>query len=233
MFLDPDLRLDELAFRVSGAKAAFRAHDVPTRESDLTLRDVCREENIPLDDVLGSLRSLADHDELGLGGLVRHILREHHDFERRELPRLKGLSAVVARRVGAAHPELVRLADLVANLADELEAHLLREERVLFPYLVDLERAARGEIEVPRPRFRSLRHPLRIMAAEHSVEDEMITTLRESTEGYACPDDADDTWRELLDGLRALDADLTRHMHLEDGVLYPLALALEERLGVA
>jgi regulator of cell morphogenesis and NO signaling len=233
VFLDPDLRLEELALRVCGAESALRAHSVPLRAADQTLREVCRREQIPLDDVLASLRHLADEEsELGLGGLVRHILREHHDVERREIPRLKRLAAQVARKHGAAHPEASSLAELVGNLADELEAHLAREERVLFPYLLELERAARGEAPLPRPRFGSLRHPLRIMSAEHAVEDELLDELQEATQGYATPPTGDDAWRELVDGLRALDADLTRHMHLEDGVLYPLALALEGQLGV-
>ncbi|MCB9602447.1 MAG: hemerythrin domain-containing protein [Sandaracinus sp.] len=233
MFLDPDLRLQELAFRVCGAEAALHAHAVPLH-ADQTLREVCRREKIPLEEVLQSLRRIAEGEPeaFGIGGLVRHILREHHDVERREVPRLKGLSAMVARRHGASQPALLQLADLVANLNDELEAHLAREERVLFPYLLELERAARGEAPVPRPRFRSLRHPLRIMSAEHAVEEEMLETLRELTEGYSYPPNADDAQRELIDGLRTFDADLTKHMHLEDGVLYPLALALEARLGI-
>jgi regulator of cell morphogenesis and NO signaling len=234
VFLDPDLRLEDLALRVYGAESALRAHAVPLRASDQTLRQVCQREQIPLDDVLASLRRIADEEasEIGLGALVRHILREHHDPERRELPRLKRLAAKVARKHGAAHPEALLLAELVSNLADELEAHLAREERVLFPYLLDLERAARGEAPLPRPPFGSLRHPLRIMSAEHAVEDELLDAVQEATNGYAAPPNGDETWRELVDALRALDADLTRHMHLEDGVLYPLALALEARLGV-
>lgn len=233
VFLDPDLRLQELALRVCGAEAAFHAHALPVTATD-TLREVCRRENIPLDDVLESLQRVAaeEPDLSGIGGLVRHILREHHDLERREMPRLRKLAGRVARRHGAVRPELLQLADLVANLSDELEAHLAREERVLFPYLLELERAARGEVPVPRPRFRSLRYPLQIMSAEHSVEDEMLEALLELTDGYALPPAGDDDWRGLVDGLRALDADLTRHMHLEDGVLYPLALALEARLGI-
>lgn len=234
MFLDPDLRLAELAIRVSGADAALSAHTVPTSERDQTLRELCRRENIPLDEVLDSLRRIAEESdaELGLEGLVRHILREHHDVERRELPRLKRLAATVALRHGATRPELHRLADLVANLGDELEAHLAREEKVLFPYLIELEHAACGLGAMPQPRFRSIRHPLRIMSAEHAVEDELLEALQELTDGYSVPPDADEAWRELVDGLRALDAELTRHMHLEDGVLYPLALALESQLGV-
>lgn len=234
MFLDPDLRLEDLALRVYGAESALRAHAVPLRASDQTLRQVCQREQIPLDDVLASLRRIAEEEasEIGLGALIRHILREHHDPERHELPRLKRLAAKVARKHGAAHPEALLLAELVSNLADELEAHLAREERVLFPYLLDLERAARGEAPLPRPHFGSLRHPLRIMSAEHAVEDELLDAVQEATNGYAAPPNGDETWRQLVDALRALDADLTRHMHLEDGVLYPLALVLEARLGV-
>ena len=111
------------------------------------------------------------------------------------------------------------------------EARAQREkERAERAEAARIEAAAKAGRVRPQAPFSSLRHPLQIMSAEHAVEDSLLESIRALTDGYACPTDADEPWRELIDGLRALDVDLTRHVLLEDGVLFPLALALEEEL---
>lgn len=164
--------------------------------------------------------------------LIQEVLRTHHAVERRELPRLARLAEKVVRRHGGAHPELVQLAEHVQSLADELDSHLDREERVLFPYLMSLVNAARGGGAAASPGFGALRNPVRIMSAEHAVEDELMLAIRSIAADYATPPSADEPWKALLVGLAALDADLSRHMRLEDAVLFPLALELEQRAGI-
>ena len=165
--------------------------------------------------------------------LIDHVLRTHHDLERRELPRLVRLVEKVARRHGGTHTDLVQLAGHVQNLADELESHLDREERVLFPYLMTLVSAARRRVPAATPSFYTLRNPIRIMSAEHAVEDELMAAIRSVADDYATPSHADEAWKTLLEWLAALDAELAQHVLLEDTVLFPLALELEERVGFA
>lgn len=165
--------------------------------------------------------------------LIEHVLRTHHDVERHELPRLVRLAERVARRHGGAHADLIQLASHLRDLADELEAHLEREERVLFPYLMTLVSAARRGQAAPTPGFQTLRNPVRIMSAEHAVEDELMGAIRAVADDYATPPGADEAWRTLLEGLAALDVDLSQHIMLEDTVLIPLALELERRVGFA
>ncbi|MBK7775896.1 MAG: hemerythrin domain-containing protein [Sandaracinaceae bacterium] len=232
MVIDPDLTLEELTLRVGGPGAPLLAEALPRALRHETLRHLCERHDVPLDALVSELRRAVELGpiELGVSALIGHILRDHHDFERHEAPRLAELAGDVARLHGRTRPELIRLSEYTETLADELEAHLAREERVLFPFLLALEAAAKAGGVRPQAPFASLRHPLQIMSAEHAVEDSLLESIRSLTGGYACPADADEPWRELIDGLRALDVDLTRHVLLEDGVLFPLALALEEEL---
>ena len=232
MFIDADLTFEELTVRVGGPGASLLAKALPRALRHETLRELCRRSDVPLGALISELKRAVAMGpiDLGVGALIRHILLNHHDFERNEAPRLAELAASVARVHGRERPELIRLAEDVEGLADELEAHLAREERVLFPFLLALDASAKTQGPRPPAPFDSLRHPLQIMSAEHAVEDSLLESIRELTGGYACPSDADDAWRDLIDGLRALDVDLTRHVLIEDGVLFPLALALEEEL---
>lgn len=233
MVIDPDLTFEELTLRVGGPGAPLLAEALPRAMRHETLRELCQKHDVPLEALVSELKRAVESGpiELGLSALIAHILRDHHDFERHEAPRLAELAGDVARQHGRMQPELIRLAEYTETLADELEAHLAREERVLFPFLLALDAAAKARGARPPAPFDALRHPLQIMSAEHAVEDSLLESIRALTDGYACPTDADEPWRELIDGLRALDVDLTRHVLIEDGVLFPLALALEEELG--
>jgi regulator of cell morphogenesis and NO signaling len=130
---------------------------------------------------------------------------------------------------GEAHPETWTVESLVRRLTEDLAPHMRKEEQVLFPYIVALEEAAlRGG---PRPSscFGSARNPIRMMMAEHDAVGEILAELRAATSGYTLPADACDSFRALYAGLQELENDLRRHIQLENDVLFPGAIRLEER----
>jgi regulator of cell morphogenesis and NO signaling len=52
--------------------------------------------------------------------------------------------------------------------------------------------------------------------------------MRELTNGFTPPPEACNTYRALFAGLAELEEDLHRHIHLENSVLFPQALALSK-----
>jgi regulator of cell morphogenesis and NO signaling len=148
-----------------------------------------------------------DPPEVGLDALIANIVERYHDVHRAEFPEAIRL----ARKVEAAHagrPDVPRgLADHLAMMFDDLEAHQLREERILFPTLLQ------GGCGV-------VRHPIRRMMAEHEDVHRQLETLRALTGGYAPPDGACGSWRGLYAACRKLDEDLVEHMRLENEVLF-------------
>ncbi len=64
---------------------------------------------------------------------------------KRELPRLAEIVTKVATVHGQNHPELNDVRYTFQVLRAELEEHMMKEERVLFPYLRDLERHHHGQ----------------------------------------------------------------------------------------
>jgi len=161
--------------------------------------------------------------------LAEHIVGVHHTFLRRELPRLARLLDKVCGVHGERHPELLAIRETFRDLAAELDPHMDKEEAILFPYIVELDRAARRGGRPPAPFFGSVAHPIAMMEREHERAGAALDAIRDRSGGYALPEDACPSFHDLYAGLLALDGDLRRHIELESGVLFPGAERLEAR----
>jgi regulator of cell morphogenesis and NO signaling len=108
-----------------------------------SLAAACAEHGVDPDDVIRELHGLvggAAHDwaTLGPAQMVDHLQSTHHAYLHTELPRLDALAEKVASVHGARHPELMDVLAAVRELRDDLEPHLLKEERILFPLIREL-----------------------------------------------------------------------------------------------
>jgi len=205
-----------------------------------SLAEVCNESGVGFETIVGEIEtaglepagSETDWATEPLGALIDHILSRFHAGLKDELPRLQALAEKVATVHGANHPEtLPALRDTFGALKTELDAHLEKEERVLFPYVRELETAARGL----RPAFSIplglATGAIGVMEREHEVAGLALRTIHRLTEGFRPPDDACGSFRALYAGLEIFEADLHRHIHLENNVLFPRAMGMERRLG--
>jgi regulator of cell morphogenesis and NO signaling len=154
--------------------------------------------------------------------LADHIEATHHRYLHAELPELDGLAAKVASVHRDRHPEVATVRRLVAELGAELEPHMLKEERVLFPAIRALAGGAR---EFP---FGTVRNPIRMMSLEHDRAGDVLAELRAATDGYRVPDDGCASYRSLYERLERLETDTHWHIHLESNVLFPAAIAVED-----
>lgn len=170
-----------------------------------------------------------DWTSLGPAALVDHLEATHHVYLAEALPRLHALATKVVAVHGERHPELLVVLRLVVDLRDELEPHLMKEERVLFPMIRELAAASR----VPQFHCGTLGNPIAVMGIEHDRAGELLGALRASACNYAVPDDACASYRALYDGLAELEADTHLHIHKENNLLFPAVLALELDLAAA
>jgi regulator of cell morphogenesis and NO signaling len=169
-----------------------------------------------------------------LGVLVDHILEKHHSFTKGQLSRLDGLLTKVEAAHGAKHGEmLARLRRLFDGLHDELDAHLMKEEQILFPAIKGMDAFVHGQGEKPVVHCGSIANPIRQMEVEHDRAGEALAGMRRVTDNYRPPLDACQTFRALYDGLQALEADLHEHIHLENNILFPSAAELEATMTEA
>lgn len=164
-----------------------------------------------------------------LQDLIDHIESRHHTYMKRELPRVEHLIHDVMRAHGAQHGAmLTELNQVFTGLRHEIEMHLAKEEQILFPYVREIESYhERGEA-MPPMHCGTVQNPIRQMEHEHDNAGDALARMRELTNGYQCPPDACGKFQELYAALQEMEADLHEHIHLENNILFPKAVALEE-----
>jgi regulator of cell morphogenesis and NO signaling len=152
-------------------------------------------------------------DEAPLEDLIDHILDAYHRPLDEELPRLEAMAHKVYNVHGEKNPDLfAELLTVYLTLKSELEQHMMKEEQILFPMI----RQGRGAMADG---------PVSVMMHEHDSAGNALRRLRELTNDYQPPEGACTTWRALWHGLAALETAMHEHIHLENNILFPRALA--------
>lgn len=158
--------------------------------------------------------------------LARYIVAQHHGYVRTALPAISSHARKLAEVHGPRNPELVEVADIFDGVSEEMNAHMVKEEQILFPYIAQLAATRRaGLTPFPAP-FGDVGNPIRMLEAEHESAGAAMARIRELTNGYAVPEHGCTTWRVTLQELEAFEADLHAHVHLENNILFPKARAL-------
>lgn len=198
----------------------------------LPLETICHKKGLNVEDVLVRLaefdRQQADKLEkdwsaVTISELVENILNVHHVYTRESLERLTRLVTKVADVHGLSHPELIQIRQLFLGLAMELDMHMEKEERVLFPYSLEIEA---NPVQDHQFHCGSIRNPIRVMLREHEDAGSVLEKIRELTNQYTLPEGACNSYRALYDGMQALEYDLHVHIHKENNILFPKVLTM-------
>ena len=222
MNINPESKVGQIAAEYPLATRVFARHGIDfCCGGGKALGEVCTglglETSVVLTEIQNELaapdRTETRWDQAPLGDLIEHILEAYHKSLKEELPRLE----VMARKVVDVHrdkqPEsLPELLSVYLGLKTELEQHMAKEEQILFPMI----RSGQGAMT---------QGPISVMEHEHDSAGDALKRLRELTNGYEVPQEACNTWRALWHGLAALEASLHQHIHLENNILFPRALA--------
>lgn len=202
-----------------------------------TLDQACVEAKLPIHEVLERLKQSAEAakhsystvnwQQASLADLIANINATHHVFVRSECPRILALTEKVVGVHGKKHPELMQVQDVFAALSEELAVHLMKEEQILFPYVVRLEESAVAGEPAPPAMFGTVMNPIGMMMREHDGAGEALRALRTATHDYTLPEDACISYRTLYQALQGFEADLHQHIHKENNILFPRAAAME------
>lgn len=201
------------------------------------LGQACASAGVDVDDVMEMLAGVGQSNEANdfqnasLPELITHILDTHHVFTKSEMDRLQLLADKVLNAHGGNHPELVHLDELLTRLCDDLKPHMFKEEQILFPYINALVQAADQNRTVPFAPFGTVKNPIRMMTMEHDTAGEILRELRALTSDYKVPADGCISYQTLYQALENFEKDLHQHIHLENNLLFPKALELENALN--
>lgn len=205
----------------------------------ISLEEACRAAGVEIGEVTESLTkaagdsaasataSDANFNEWSLAALADYIVRKHHAFTRAENERIIALLEKTCAVHGANHDELFAIEKIFGSLRLEIENHLLKEERMLFPYIALMESSLNfGQVVPPAP-FGTTKNPVKVMVEEHDAAGEHLREIRRLSKEFTAPEDACVTYQTLYRALEEFEKDLHRHIHLENNILFPKAIEME------
>jgi regulator of cell morphogenesis and NO signaling len=201
-----------------------------------SLTDACRTAAADPDAVVHALDVLPPTFEMEddvtrwpIPRLIDFIVSTHHAYVRSSMPIIARYLTKLEEVHGSRHPELSRVAVYFDQVRGDFEQHMLKEEQVLFPYVRELAERSDSCDRTQSP-FGTVENPIRMMEREHREAADALRMIRELTLGYTAPEDGCATYAVCMAELQRFERDLHRHVHLENNVLFPAAVEIEQRL---
>lgn len=203
-----------------------------------TVEEVCRTKGLDVERVKAELNAVSgeaeqngnNFDNWNLDFLADYIVNTHHDYVRTNVPFITELASKVASVHGKQHPELVKVADIFNRLGKDLRLHLVKEETIVFPFIKGLLLNEKTGKNSPAKAFDSIQTPTQMMELEHEQAGDDLAEIRNLTRDYTLPEDACTSYTVLFKKLQQFENDLFNHVHLENNILFPKAIALEKKL---
>ena len=200
-----------------------------------TIEQACRWSGITTDELLTLINAAPqpstgsrtwDHEPMS--EIIAFITGTHHCYTREALAMLTSIATKVCQVHGANHEELGLVEKLLHGMSNDLLPHMLKEEQVLFPYINAVENASMLGTEPPQPFFGTARNPIRMMILEHETVGEKLLEIRKLTANFTLPPEACNSYRTFYSKLEEIEQDLHLHIHLENNILFPRAIEVEE-----
>ena len=218
--------------------AIFKKHGIDfCCKGGRTIEEACDKKGVASSALINELESLpkgnsneVDVRNWPLDLLANYIVRIHHQYVRDKTPMLLQFLDKLCRVHGNHHPELFEINRIFNESARDLASHFQKEENVLFPFIESLVKAQQSGEPLGEIHFGTVENPIAMMMHEHSVEGDRFEEIVKLTNGYTPPADACNTYKVTFAMLQEFENDLNRHIHLENNILFPKAIALEKQL---
>jgi len=203
----------------------------------ITVEKACIKNNVDQDALEKELSEIdkvrdiiEDYDKWDLKFLIIYIENVHHTYVRENLPLISQYVNKVAKVHGHHYKEVVEINQLFHDVANELLAHMQKEEQILFPFIKQLAEANKEGRTGITPPFGTVNNPIRMMESEHESAGNIFKEIDRLSNHYTPPPEACNTFRALYAKLEEFEQDLHKHIHLENNILHPKAIKLEKEL---
>jgi regulator of cell morphogenesis and NO signaling len=239
MNITPDLFVKDVVRKNFRTAPLFQAHNIDyCCGGNRPIADACTEAGVDSGKLISELESilaLQDPDSeyinrLTPGELCNYIVKRHHAYVMETIPFLKINLDKICQVHGERHPELFKVRDQFYDSAQELSVHMQKEEVMLFPYIKKLDTDHKLKLPHSPSPFGSVSNPIAMMMDEHQFEGNRFQQISELTGNYSIPKDGCTTYEVTLKKLHEFEDDLHRHIHLENNILFPKAIELEDSL---
>ena len=236
IMLTKEKTIGEMVAEDFRAAQVFRKYKIDfCCKGNRTIEEACENKKFDTAEVYRDLDNIAqeksgdiDFNSWPLDLLADYVEKTHHRYVEENSTVLIQYLNKLCKVHGDRHPELFEIAKLFTESAQELAAHMKKEELILFPFIKKMVSAKQKGEDVAKPHFGSVENPVAMMKHEHTVEGERFEKIAELTNNYQFPDDACGTYQVTFKMLEDFENNLHRHIHLENNILFPKAIELEK-----
>ncbi|MBS1779872.1 MAG: iron-sulfur cluster repair di-iron protein [Bacteroidetes bacterium] len=204
-----------------------------------TIATVCSEQNLSADELISQLQqtvsatagnsdAVSDYKSWPLDLLADFIEKKHHRYVTTQIPVIQAYLEKIIRVHGDRHPELQEIKTHFDACAGELTMHMKKEELLLFPFIHKMVQTKQSGSKITGAPFGTVQNPIRAMMHEHDIEGDRFRKIRELSNDYNVPADGCNTYSVTFATLREFEEDLHLHIHLENNILFPKSIELEE-----
>ena len=237
MVVDTNKTIGEMVAEDFRTASVFSANKIDfCCKGNRTLDEVCSQKGLDVYAVLEQLEKATATDNTAidfntweLDLLIDYIEKKHHRYVEEKIPVLLSFLLKLEQVHGEAHPELFEIKNLFKRTADELTQHMKKEELILFPYIKQMVEANRTKSALSAPGFGSVANPIAMMIEEHENEGNRFEKIVEISNNYTPPADGCNTYKVTFQMLQEFESDLHTHIHLENNILFPKAIVLQEK----
>ncbi|MCB0733236.1 MAG: iron-sulfur cluster repair di-iron protein [Bacteroidetes bacterium] len=203
-----------------------------------TINQACQNKSINTEIILRELNEVSkeiskntvDFNSWPLDLLADYIEKKHHRYVKDIILEILPYLNKVCKVHGEQHPELVKIQSEFNSVAEELVNHMQKEESILFPVIRNMVKTKQNNFNLEQAHFRTIQNPIQMMMAEHITEGERFRRIEQLSKNYTVPHDACNTYIVSYELLKEFEEDLHLHIHLENNILFPKAILLEEDL---
>lgn len=204
-----------------------------------SIKEASERKNLDADAIFRDLEAIKtntsgdsiDYQSWPIDLLADYVEKRHHRYIEEKTPTIKAFLDKLCRVHGERHPELFEINRVFNESAGDLAAHLKKEELILFPFIRKMVKAQLSGQDFETPHFGTVENPVAMMMDEHSLEGERFRAISEMTSNYTAPADGCTTYNVTFAMLKDFEEDLHLHIHLENNILFPKAIAMEKELN--
>ena len=198
----------------------------------MSLEDACKDKGIDPAAVLKEMEAVGAEEktkqmpftEMTEAQLVNHIVTTHHYYVKNTMPVIAGHLDKIATKHGDSFPYMLRVKELFEIIYKEMDLHMKKEETILFPRIEEIEKSG-GQADLFPAGYIS--GPIAMMEHEHDSAGNALRAMRQGSNGYSAPTNSCISYQTLYNALAAFETDLHQHIHLENNILFPRAVAME------
>ncbi|MBT0810356.1 iron-sulfur cluster repair di-iron protein [Litoribacter ruber] len=228
--------IGELVAKDFRAATVFEKHGIDfCCKGGRTIEEACEKKEIDPLAVKEDLKKIfntkdeghVDFESWPLDLLADYIEKKHHRYVEDRIPLLLQYLNKLCKVHGHANRELIEINKLFYDTAQNLSAHMKKEELVLFPFVRKMVKYHQEGKSMNEPHFRTVKNPIMMMMDEHESEGERFEKIAELSNNYNPPAHACNTYQVTYKLLDEFEKDLHKHIHLENNILFPRAIKAE------